>query len=294
MNYFEIKVSCSKKESEQIEDYLLGLGACSVTYRDAEDVAILEPAPGEMPLWQDVEVTGMFTENFDESLVERAVKEELPNHLVALSQLKNQVWERTWLEHFKPMQFGDTTWIIPSEYEAVDENAINIYLDPGLAFGTGTHATTALCLDWIDRKDLTNKKLIDFGCGSGILAIAALKHNAEIAYCTDIDPQAIESTVNNATSNKVISGIKIIGPKEFSEIPKLDVVVANILAKPLTTLVETFSALLKNDGEIIMSGILAEQESEIIESFKGSFIDFQIQNREDWISVYARKKTNTN
>ncbi len=291
MNYFEIKVPCSKKESEKIEDLLLELGACSVTYRDAEDVAILEPAPGEMPLWQDVEVTGMFTEDFDELLIVEKINENLPTHSITLSQLENQVWERAWLEHFKPMSFGENTWIIPSEYEAVDESAINIYLDPGLAFGTGTHATTALCLDWIDRNNLDNKKIIDFGCGSGILAIAALKHNAEIVYCTDIDPQAIESTLSNATANHVDSGIKVVEPNGFSDMPKLDVVIANILAKPLTTLVETFSHLLNNEGEIIMSGILAEQESDIIESFKGSFVDFQIQNREDWISVYARKKS---
>jgi ribosomal protein L11 methyltransferase len=291
MNYFEIKIACSKSESENIEDHLLGLGACSVTYRDAEDVAILEPAPGEMPLWQDVEVTGMYADDFDQSSILKSLQNKFSNHQIKLSQLQDQVWERTWLEHFKPMHFGNNTWIIPSEYKAVDENAINIYLDPGLAFGTGTHATTALCLDWIDRNHLESKKIIDFGCGSGILAIAALKHKAEVCYCTDIDPQAIESTINNATANDVIGGIKIAEPADFVKLPKLDIVIANILAKPLTTLVETFASLLKSDGEIIMSGILAEQESEIIEAFNDSFIDFQIQNREDWISVYARKKS---
>lgn len=290
-DYFEVNIPCNKSEVVGLEDYLLEIGACSVTYRDAQDMAILEPAPGKMPLWQDIEITAMFTlAGFDEHKVLSAIQEKFINHSVSVAKLQNQVWERTWLKHFKPMQFGDNTWIIPSVFEAVDEQAINIYLDPGMAFGTGTHATTALCLEWIDANDMSAMDIIDFGCGSGILAIAALKHGASKVYCTDIDPQAIESTIINATNNSVNDGIEVIDPKDVKKITNLDIVVANILAAPLMTLVETFHGMLKTNGELIISGILAEQEDEIVDKFSHCFVDFQINNTEDWISVYARKK----
>ncbi|MCF6318541.1 MAG: 50S ribosomal protein L11 methyltransferase [Proteobacteria bacterium] len=291
-DYFEVNIPCSQSEVDAVEACLLDLGACSVTFRDAQDVAILEPGPGKMPLWQDLEITAMFTLNeHKESAISEFIQESYPNRSIHVAKLQNQVWERTWLEHFRPMQFGKSTWIIPSEFEAVDKDAVNIYLDPGLAFGTGTHATTALCLQWIDSSDLNNLEIMDFGCGSGILAIAALKHGAKTVYCTDIDPQAIESTLANAKNNQVDGGISVIDANNVSEIKNLDAVMANILAAPLLTLVETFHAMLKNNGELIMSGILAEQADEIVAQFSHRFVDFEIKNTEDWISVYARKKS---
>lgn len=291
-DYFEVEIPCGKSEVDGIEAFLLDLGACSVTYRDAQDVAILEPAPGKMPLWQDIEITAMFTLcDFNELAISEIINKKYPGRSIKIAKLQNQIWERTWLEHFKPMAFGEKTWIIPSVFDAVDEEAVNIYLDPGLAFGTGTHATTALCLEWIDSSDLNSLNIIDFGCGSGILAIAALKHGAKQVYCTDIDPQAIESTLVNAESNQVLDGISVIDPGKVSTLIELDVVMANILAAPLMTLVDTFHAMLKNDGQLIMSGILAEQEDEIVNKFSNCFVDFQIKNTEDWISVYARKKS---
>ncbi|HHL31936.1 MAG TPA: 50S ribosomal protein L11 methyltransferase [Oceanospirillales bacterium] len=289
-DYFEIKFPCHRDEVDACEALLLSIGACSVTYRDAQDVAILEPGPGKMPLWQDIEITGMFTMDADKKTILKAIKQYYPQRQVSYAKLQNQVWERTWLAHFKPMQFGVKTWIIPSEYETIDPQAINIYLDPGLAFGTGTHATTALCLQWIDANDLTGKKVIDFGCGSGILAIAALKHGASKVYCTDIDPQALESTMANASANKVEAGIEIIQGKDVLSIEKLDVVMANILAAPLLTLVDTFNSILRDGGGLIMSGILAEQTDEIVEKFSQSFVDFQIKITDDWASVFCRKK----
>jgi ribosomal protein L11 methyltransferase len=294
-DYFEVKIPCNHSQVDGLEAFLLEIGACSVTYRDAQDVAILEPAPGKMPLWQEIEMTAMFTlADFDVSEITSRIQDKYPKQPIVAQKLQNQVWERTWLEHFKPMQFGQDTWIIPSVFEAVDENAINIYLDPGLAFGTGTHATTALCLQWIDAHDLTDMNAIDFGCGSGILAIAALKHGANKVYCTDIDPQAIESTISNAANNHVLDGIQVVDGKEVKTLQNLDLVMANILAAPLLTLVETFSAMLKDKGELIMSGILAEQADEIVEQFSGSFVDFKIENVEDWVSVYAKKRVTNN
>lgn len=290
-DYFEVTLLCGKSEIVTIEDFMLPLGACSVTYRDAQDMAILEPAPGKMPLWQGIEITAMFTKEFNEDKVLHVIQSRFADKEVKLKRLKNQAWERTWLEHFKPMQFGQNTWIIPSEYQAVDEKAINIYLDPGMAFGTGTHATTALCLQWIDKHNMQDLQAIDFGCGSGILAIAALKHGANKVYCTDIDPQAIEATVINATSNNVIEGIEVVEGKEVRNLQKLDVVLANILAAPLMSLVAVFSGLLKDKGELVMSGILKEQTDEIVEKFKDSFIDFEIKFMDDWASVYCIKKS---
>ena len=288
-DYFEIKIPCHKSEIVSIEDTLMSLGACSVTYRDAEDVAILEPAPGEMPLWQDIEVTGMFTKDNDEESIQATIKSKFSQREIICEKLQNQIWERTWLEHFKPMLFGQSTWIIPSEFEIIDDNAVNIMLDPGMAFGTGTHATTALCLEWIDGHDLTGQNVIDFGCGSGILAIAALKHGAKVAYCTDIDPQAIESTLINAENNQVLADIQVVATNNVLELEQLDVVLANILAAPLMSLVATFDKILKEGGELIMSGILAEQTDEVIKKFSQSFIDFQVKITDDWASVYAKK-----
>jgi ribosomal protein L11 methyltransferase len=290
-DYFEIKIPCHKSEIVSIEDKLMFLGACSVTYRDAEDVAILEPAPGEMPLWQDIEVTGMFTKDYDEQSIQKSIQNQFTQREIICEKLQNQVWERTWLEHFKPMLFGQTTWIIPSEFEVINEDAVNIMLDPGMAFGTGTHATTALCLEWIDEHDLQGQKVIDFGCGSGILAIAALKHGAQVTYCTDIDPQAIESTLINAENNQVSEGIQVVATNKVLELEQLDVVLANILAAPLMSLVATFKKILKEGGELVMSGILAEQTDEVIEKFSQSFIDFQVKITDDWASVYAKKRT---
>ena len=288
-DYFEIKIPCQNNEVDEIEEFLFSLGSCSVTFEDAEDVAILEPAPGEMPLWQDIEMTGMFTTDYDENQICEAVEKQYSRN-AKIKRLQNQQWERTWLEHFKPMKFGASTWIIPSEFKAEDEKAVNIFLDPGLAFGTGTHATTALCLDWIDNNNLENLNVIDFGCGSGILAIAALKHGAKRALCTDIDPQAITATLDNAKKNHVKDGIEIIQPDNFEDVKNQDVILANILAKPLMTLVDTFYTMLASGGHLIMSGILAEQADEIVEKFSPSFVDFQVNFKDDWASVYARRK----
>jgi ribosomal protein L11 methyltransferase len=290
-DYFEVEIPCNSTEVDGIEAVLLEIGACSVTYRDAQDVAILEPAPGKMPLWKDIEITAMFTlEQYDQEQILKILQQKYPTRQISSEKLENQVWERTWLEHFKPMQFGVNTWIIPSVFEAVDENAVNIYLDPGLAFGTGTHATTALCLEWIDRNELTDKNVIDFGCGSGILAIAALKHGVNKAFCTDIDPQAIEATLVNAESNQVLEGIEVVEQNQLKELKNLDVVIANILAAPLMTLVDTFHGVLKEGGELVMSGILEEQAEEIVDKFSQSFVDFKINKMNDWVSVNARKK----
>ncbi|MBL4659758.1 MAG: 50S ribosomal protein L11 methyltransferase [Alcanivoracaceae bacterium] len=288
--YFEIKIPCETDEVDICEAFLLTQGACSVTYRDAQDVAILEPAPGEMPLWKDIEVTAMFTRDHDEEKILKATQAQFSQREIICEKLQNQVWERTWLEHFKPMQFGKNTWIIPSVFEAVDNNAINIYLDPGLAFGTGTHATTALCLEWIDANNLQGMNVIDFGCGSGILAIAALKHGARKVYCTDIDPQAIESTLSNTENNHVLVGIEVVASEAVSVVKDLDIVMANILAAPLMSLADTFHGMLKPHGELIMSGILVEQTDELVENFSQSYVDFQIKITEDWVSVFCRKK----
>lgn len=288
-DYFEIKIPCDKSEADEYEDFLLSLGACSVTYRDGEDMAILEPAPGEMPLWNAVEITAMFTTEYDEQSIVDLAKKRFPQSAIHCSRLKNQVWERTWLAHFKPMQFGQKTWVIPSVFDAIDEQAVNIYLDPGLAFGTGTHATTALCLEWIDSHKLTGLDVVDFGCGSGILAIAALKHGAKHAFCTDIDPQAIESTISNAKNNHVLTGVKVVETDDIKNLKQMDVVMANILAGPLISLVDTFKALLKPEGQLIMSGILAEQVNEIVQAFDQSFVDFEIKILEDWASVFCKR-----
>ncbi|MCF6287732.1 MAG: 50S ribosomal protein L11 methyltransferase [Proteobacteria bacterium] len=289
-DYFEITLACTSKQVDDIEEHLMSLGACSVTFRDADDIAILEPGPGEIPLWQDIKITAMFSKDFDENNISLAIQNKYPQCQIDCNKLQNQIWERVWLQHFKPMQFGKNTWIIPSEFTAIDQKAVNIYLDPGLAFGTGTHATTALCLQWIDANDLQGKNIIDFGCGSGILTIAALKHQAKKVYCTDIDPQAIESTLLNCQQNNVQTGMQVVNPAEFSRLKNLDIIMANILAAPLLSLVTTFANMLKPNGELIMSGILVGQTDVIIEQYNQYFIDFQIKIIDDWALVFCMRK----
>ena len=201
MNWLQCFIDIPRAASEQYEDVLLALGASSVTYRDAADQPLFEPGPGEIALWDNVQLVGLFTDEFTEENLREQWQAILSNDLppIHFEVLEDQVWERAWIEHFQPMAFGEKLWIYPSWAEVPDDDSVVLRLDPGLAFGTGTHPTTALCLEWLDGKSLQlkNKTVIDYGCGSGILAIAALLLGAQSAIGYDNDPQALTATQNN-------------------------------------------------------------------------------------------------
>ena len=206
-----------------------------------------------------------------------------------IEQLEDKDWEREWMDNFHPMRFGERLWICPSWRDVPDENAVNVMLDPGLAFGTGTHPTTSLCLQWLDSLDLTGKTVIDFGCGSGILAIAALKLGAAKAIGIDIDPQAIQASRDNAERNGVSDRLELYLPKDQPEEMKADVVVANILAGPLRELAPLISVLPVSGGLLGLSGILASQAESVCDAYADSFTLDPVVEKEEWCRITGRK-----
>lgn len=281
--------------AERLSDALHELGAAAVTLQDDADQPVLEPLPGETPLWQQTRVEGLFEQDADFPALLQALKQVIsPETLPAydIQDVPDQDWERAWLDNFKPMQFGHRLWIVPSAYEAEDPQAVNIRLDPGLAFGTGTHPTTALCLRWLDGADLNGKRVIDFGCGSGILAIAAAKLGASEVVGTDIDPQALQASADNARENGVENAIVLVPAEGFSSKP-VDILLANILANPLKALAEQFSAYVKPGGEIVLSGILQEQAQEVLLIYQTWFKMQEPVVQDEWVMLYGVRRDTT-
>ena len=262
-------------DAEVVEVIFERFGASSVTLTDAGDNPVLEPGPGETPLWPDTTITGLFTPDIDlqplrDALINELNLSELPaNHV---EDLEDRVWEREWLKDFGPMQFGQRLWIYPAGSTAADNDAVIIHLDPGLAFGTGTHATTALCLTWLDSLSLEGKTMLDYGCGSGILAIAGLKLGCASAVGMDIDPQAIIATRQNASNNDVAGDLKIFDTPDKIDGP-FDFVVANILAGPLVQFAESITLMLRGSGMLALSGVLCEQADDVMAAYE-PWIDF--------------------
>ena len=262
-------------DPEAIEDIFVRFGASSVTMTDAGDNPVLEPGPGETPLWPDTLITGLFSPDVDlgqlkDALLVELGLTELPLHRT--EDIEDRAWEREWLKDFGPMQFGRRLWIHPKGSELPSGDIAVIHLDPGLAFGSGTHATTALCLEWLDGLPLTGKTMLDYGCGSGVLAIAALKLGCESATGMDIDPQALIATQQNASDNNVGEKMTIVGTPDEIE-GSFDVVVANILAGPLVQFAESITSTIKGHGMLALSGVLCEQADEVVDAYK-PWIDF--------------------
>ena len=259
-----------------VETVLERHGAVAVTLSDAGDNPVLEPAPGETPLWTDTRITGLFPaeinlELLKEDILQSFDLERLPDHHI--EELEDRAWEREWLKNFRPMKFGRRLWVSPHDFTGTFDDDVVIRLDPGLAFGTGTHPTTALCLEWLDSLDLPFKEVMDFGCGSGILAIGALLLGAEKATAMDIDPQAITATRSNAAANHVSD--RLFTTLDATDCQRtFDVVVANILAGPLVELAPVLSASIGTDGVLALSGILEEQIDSVRAAYK-PWLNFQ-------------------
>ena len=262
MNWQQFVMDLTTHDANQVEEILLRHGAQSVTLTDAGDKPVLEPAPGETPLWGDTAITGLFDDgaNFDALCNDLSAElGDLPAHRI--EPLEERAWEREWLKDFGPMQFGERLWVCPGDSSA-PEDAVVVRLDPGLAFGTGTHPTTALCLEWLDGTDAEGKRLLDYGCGSGVLAIAGLKLGCREAVGMDIDPQAVTATRENAANNGIGAELKVVG--QDSDIGgSFELLIANILAGPLASLSESLATRLSSGGEIALSGILSEQIDEV-------------------------------
>jgi len=270
MDWRQFVLNLESLDPERTEALFLRHGAQSVTLSDAADDPVLEPAPGEAPLWHDTRITGLFAPDADiealkSDLLDTFCLTELPPH--ELETLPDRDWEREWLKDFRPMRFGDRLWICPGNMEASQEDAVVVRLDPGLAFGTGTHATTALCLEWLDSVEPRDLTVLDYGCGSGVLAIAAVKLGARRAVAMDIDPQAVIATRRNAERNGVLGSISV-EPSDGALSGRFDVVIANILAGPLVEHVHSITSRLSEGGKLALSGVLSEQALDIMHAYK--------------------------
>lgn len=295
MPWLQLKFSTTQPHVDEVSDFLSEQGALSLTYEDAEDKPILEPLPGETPLWEALNVTALFDANCDTETVLKAcaashLKEQIQS--ARFEQLEDKDWERAWMDNFHPIQFGEQLWVVPSWCEPPNPEAVNLLLDPGLAFGTGTHPTTGLCLQWLDSADLNDKSLLDFGCGSGILAVAAKLLGSNNTMAVDIDPQAILATKENMSRNGIPNDGIAVGLPEIAENHSFDIVVANILAGPLKTLAPAIAEKVKPGGYLVLSGLLAEQAEEISQHYQKWFTMQPAVQQEDWIRLEGRKVVN--
>ena len=296
MDWQQFVMNLDTLNPSEVEEIFSRHGAYSVTLSDAGDNPVLEPAPGETPLWADTRITGLFSADADlqqlkAELLSTFELRALPPY--RLESLADRAWEREWLKDFGPMRFGERLWIRPGNSTIDDKDAVIIDLDPGLAFGTGTHPTTALCLGWLDTLPLQGKTMLDYGCGSGVLAIAALKLGCTGATAMDIDPQALIATRQNAERNAVAARLQVVGRVEGIT-GTFDVVVANILAGPLVEYAESIASNLAGRGMLALSGVLSEQADTVMAAY-APWIEFdmpiyQEQDGQTWSRLTGTRR----
>lgn len=287
----QLVVHIDRAAAEATEEGLFAAGALSVTFLDEEDRPVLEPAPGEVRLWARLSVVALFAQGSEPALIRRAVASQLGDELAAsadLSLVPDQAWERAWMDQFSPMRFGERLWICPTHCDPPEADAVNLRLDPGLAFGSGTHATTALCLEWLDGAHLANTDVLDFGCGSGVLGIAALLLGAAKVAATDIDPQALQATRENALLNGVSDRLRLASADELVN-NKYDILVANILYQPLQALKPTFCTLLKPNGCLVVSGLLAEQADALVAHYADVIRLDERAEQDGWVRLSGQR-----
>lgn len=290
MPFLQLTLELGKRDPAPVEDALFALGALSVTLEDAADDPILEPAPGALPLWPTVNVKAVFDAAADEQEIRAGLSDLLDAPLPAhqFETLADRAWEREWLKDFHAMRFGEHLWICPAGQRPSDPQAIVVDLDPGLAFGTGTHATTSLCLQWLDAHPPVDRHIIDYGCGSGILAIAALKLGARSACGIDIDPQALIASRDNALRNHVSEQLSL-GLSD-DHLSAADLVIANILAGPLESLAPRLAALTRHNGYIVLSGVLMEQAL-ALNNVYGAWFDMEpTVFQEGWARLSGKRR----
>ena len=292
MAWHQISVIIQENLAPQLADFFSDLGAVSVTYMDAEDEPVYEPAIGETKIWSNTQVIALYELDADPERIKTQVYQQFNHedlHSWVYEAIADQEWERAWMEYYKPMKFADRLWVCPTDQEQVESGTVCLTLDPGLAFGTGTHPTTALCLEWLASHELSAKTVIDYGCGSGILAVASVLLGAKVAHAVDIDPQAITATESNALKNKVEDNIKTYLPEQFTPF-QADIVLANILAKPLIDMAEQICALVVSGGQLVLSGILYEQAESVINAYQHQITFSPLVQQEDWIRLEGIKR----
>jgi ribosomal protein L11 methyltransferase len=287
MDWLQISFQIEKSQADLISEVLTGLGSLSITFSDALDDAIYEPPVGQTPLWDNVKVNALFSTDINQEDIEASIFEICDVNPLTSFILKDRVWEDECKKDFHSMKFGENLWVCPSwESQAeLPSDAIIINMDPGLAFGTGSHQTTSLCLEYLDNNPPKNINVIDFGCGTGILAIAAAKLGASTVLAIDNDPQAVISSKDNIIKNQCERIIKTIHLKDEIDFEGCDLLVANILTNPLIELAPSFAALVNPDGEILLSGILKKQVDRVVGCYSEYFTNFEVSNIDEWSRV---------
>jgi ribosomal protein L11 methyltransferase len=295
MPFYEIEFPLASLSQAALEDILEEIGALSVTYVDStDDEPVLEPRPGEIRLWRDTLVRALFDQSTEPLLNLKKLGVALGEPIVDSARVRavaDQAWERVWLNDWKPMRFGRRLWVCPTTAEAPDDaTAVVVRLDPGLAFGTGSHATTALCLKVLESLELAQRTVIDYGCGSGLLGIAALKLGAARVIAVDIDPQALLATRDNAARNGVAAQI-VVQDADAASLPQAHCVVANILAGPLIELAPRLTSACEHGAHLILSGLLRSQTDAVTAAYASAFDMLEVLSQDDWCCIHARRGT---
>ncbi|HIA08828.1 MAG TPA: 50S ribosomal protein L11 methyltransferase [Chromatiaceae bacterium] len=294
MPWTQVTLNCNEADADRVSAALTLCGALSVTYQNTRSSDVLEPKPDDTPLWSSLSVTGLFDAAVDRDDVQNALTHELPDAIassLSISTLRDRVWERACLEGLEPMRFG-RLWIYPSNQTPPEGDESVIVLDPGLAFGTGTHPTTAQCLEWLGEQPLVGLRVIDYGCGSGILALAAVCLGAASVIAVDYDPQALIATRENAKVNGFSDRITTCLPEQLDNAP-VDLVLANILAGPLQELAPRFNKLVNTNGTVVISGLLAEAMNKTCACYQEFFTLTDTRSRDDWMCLSFQKRTTT-
>jgi len=287
MSWVQLIIETEPETADRLSDLLGEYGAAAVTLQDDADQPLYEPAVGETPLWNRTRVAALVQTEQSAAEMVNALEQALtpvPMPRWRTEILEEQDWSRAWMDDFKPMRFGRRLWIVPTWCEPEDPAGVNIDLDPGLAFGTGTHPTTRLCLQWLDAHPPARSRVIDYGCGSGILAIAAAKLGAGSVLAVDNDPQALQATRENARRNNVAGNIHTAAPGEVPEEPA-DVVLANILAGPLISLAPRLASLVRPGGSLALSGVLADQAEKVAAAYRQWFDLEAPQQDQEWVRI---------
>lgn len=298
MSWQQFVLRLGTLNADKVEEIMRRHGALAVTFTDAADDPVLEPAPGATPMWRETRVSGLFPDGTDFSPLEADLcdtRNRDPGLRYRIERLEDRAWEREWLKDFAPMRFGERLWVVPTESDPPPAAGVVIRLDPGLAFGTGTHATTAMCLEQLERLfppgGANEKRVLDFGCGSGILAIAALKLGAGYAVATDIDPQAVAATERNAKQNDVAERLQACLAGRAEPDGDYDVVVANILAQPLIDLAEALADRVAAGGTLILSGVLERQRDALIRTYDRRIRFDACVQRDGWVCLGGRRRS---
>jgi ribosomal protein L11 methyltransferase len=289
-DYLELSFDLGALPAEFAEEACFAAAALSVTLVDAQDDPVLEPKPGELRLWPSTRVRAMFTDDTDSgALVQRlAAQLGIAPARIQPAHVPDRAWEREWLKDFHAMRFGRRLWVCPFHERVTAPGAVVVTLDPGLAFGTGTHASTALCLTWLDASLPTGARVIDYGCGSGVLSLAAARLGAAEVHAFDIDPQALLATADNAASNAVQGQVRVHGD-DATLPPRIDVLLANILSGALQELAPRFAALVRPQGHVVLAGIMESQVAEVTAAYAPCFDVTRFGGRDGWACLAGRR-----